>query len=395
MTVDKWLEQSEDWYYESGHAILVATEGRITTETPQVGQSAEQPRSLPKDDKRRSDGESHSDKPLRMALNSLDLLRSIEKYTSEPITYLKTTWIRPFRYLCVFEKELRKGYEDINTQLQRLETEVRGSDARLHSDLVTETPSHCNDDVDTTVISDGEMGHGTAVDDRESDRSRIEDNVELQEELKDVQSTKMLWDCLFEFIDKDMKDIMGVRRSIDDRSIKKIEFEYLWHLFKPGDVVYAKPAQANTTIRRAYRVLHVTGGRPILDSKYEPETRTDSESREDTDDHISEPLGYPGRMTPLTIDCLYLDFDGHNWGPRPVKFTISEYNGPREIKDLEVFPATLCEDVDEVRKRMIQRGDRFVKIANGSHKRYYGRSHSDRWLKTNPEEVFVECCICS
>ena len=73
--------------------------------------------------------------------------------------------------------------------------------------------------------------------------------------------------CLIGFMNDDMKEIFEVKRQIDTGTLTRISFNYLWLLFKPGDTILS-----GTTQRRAYRVLHVTGGRTILDIGDQPST---------------------------------------------------------------------------------------------------------------------------
>lgn len=60
-------------------------------------------------------------------------------------------------------------------------------------------------------------------------------------------------------IDWHLGSLLKLRKAIRDRAIAKIRFEHLWHLFQPGDLVVTsrQPCQA-------YRVIHISGGRPLL-----------------------------------------------------------------------------------------------------------------------------------
>lgn len=72
--------------------------------------------------------------------------------------------------------------------------------------------------------------------------------------------------CLVNFMDSDMQDIFDVVRQLANRSLKEVAFEHLWLLYKPGDLVYTMKDPGEFSTYQAYRVLHVTGGRPILDT---------------------------------------------------------------------------------------------------------------------------------
>ena len=257
VTVDQWraIFTSPDARSGRVYPIVVGTEGLSTSQGPQDEQVAEED---PYGHSHCSDGDIRGEKPMRLKLNSLRLGLSLKKYTNQPIDPRYNTWIRPFKYLLVFQSEIEGGYEDVKKQTVHLEEKVKMLKIRGHDGFGTEDrASHCEEDMSKGAVNNDRNGHSSRVNDEQSDGLHIE---ELQTELTEMQLLKKHWDCLFEFMERDMEDIMGVRRSIADHSIRAIDFEYLWHLFKPGDVVFAKPTQAGTTICRAYRVLYVTGG---------------------------------------------------------------------------------------------------------------------------------------
>lgn len=64
-------------------------------------------------------------------------------------------------------------------------------------------------------------------------------------------------------METDMKDIYNIRGQIANVTLQDIEFECLWLLFNPGDVVFDQGSDDMHC--RAYRVLHVTGGRAVLE----------------------------------------------------------------------------------------------------------------------------------
>ncbi|RMY23483.1 hypothetical protein D0867_02023 [Hortaea werneckii] len=205
------------------------------------------------------------------------------------------------------------------------------------------------------------------------------------------RSLKLL-QCLMGFVDNEMRDILAVRKQIAGSTLEEISFEYLLHLFKPGDLVFADPRLPSEE-RRAYRVLYVTGGRPLFESSEERRQRlkkgSDGVETEEVpeiggfellpDDIVSQgSQGRATKMTPLVIDCFYMDYDGINYGPRPQRFVIPEFSGRKKIVDLDVYPARFDPACETVRGKLLKRGKHFVECLKRPHKEYHGYVLSDR-----------------
>lgn len=199
-------------------------------------------------------------------------------------------------------------------------------------------------------------------------------NTRLRDELR----------CLITFMDSDLKDVFSVQNTIDNGTRKLIAFDHLWQLYKPGHVVISGKGQ-----KRAYVVLHVTGGRTLPRS---------SQRVMDTDDvdegHAAsrrkEREAYDAKYakaSPFVIDCFYLDFDGTNFGPLPQKFMLQDYEGEVAITSLEVFPIRFDEDPKKTEKSLVRRGRKFVKLASVDHKYYSGRTLGESELLEIPGEV--------
>ena len=187
-------------------------------------------------------------------------------------------------------------------------------------------------------------------------KKKQDDRTRLRDELR----------CIVDFMDNDMKDIYLVQKDIDNGSKKVIAFDYLWQLFKPGDVVIEERAQ-----KRAYTVLHVTGGRSLTRSAQRFGVKRDYSSQAEALEHAAYLAKYP-KATPFVLDCFYLDFDGTNFGPRPAKFMFKEYDGEKPIRSLEVFPVRFDGSPKQTENALIRRGKRFVKLARVDHKYYSG-----------------------
>ena len=239
------------------------------------------------------------------------------------------------------------------------------------------SPASTTDDVDVAEIR-VEIKQEDFLDGKEG--TKEEDRTRLRDELR----------CIIKFMDEDMKDIFSVQKGLDDGTRKTIAFDYLWQLYKPGDVVISRKGEQ----KRAYVVLHVTGGR-ALNNNGQPSTNKEREKIDErwrylTREQQQEKEAYlakHSKTTPFVVDWFYIDFDGTKFGPLPQKFTLSEYEGELTIDSLEIYPTRFDSDATQTQKTLIKRGKRFVKLAQGGHKYYSGGTIREPLILEKESEV--------
>ncbi|KAI6907008.1 hypothetical protein KC318_g2156 [Hortaea werneckii] len=299
--------------------------------------------------------------PFRLVFNSSDLMKILERVTEDEITATNPVHVRPFKYLLKHESKIRSILEQIQKALQK-----RPRDSSL-------------------AAADALQGQSIGLSTTETGSTTVKGVPVTERSLKLLQ-------CLMGFVDNEMRDILAVRKQIAGSTLEEISFEYLLHLFKPGDLVFADPRLPSEE-RRAYRVLYVTGGRPLFESSEERRQRlkkgSDGVETEEVpeiggfellpDDIVSQgSQGRATKMTPLVIDCFYMDYDGINYGPRPQRFVIPEFSGRKKIVDLDVYPARFDPACETVRGKLLKRGKHFVECLKRPHKEYHGYVLSDR-----------------
>jgi hypothetical protein len=136
-----------------------------------------------------------------------------------------------------------------------------------------------------------------------------------KKELPDFKNEDLLADLnlLVEFLDYDLRPTFELRRKIKEGTATHIEFQDLWHLFNPGDII-VDPVNES----QVYRVLSYTvsndssyltplivihaengnqGGREILIDKIEPSKK-------------------PTPLDGFVVDCYNLNYNGSVYGPK-------------------------------------------------------------------------------
>ena len=343
----------------------------------------------------------------RLTFSSPWPLILIELLSGESISDSKT-WIYPFKHLVLYEKQIRKFVELLNeTQMDGVEPkdlphslsrivaevvrilgpkreEVEYSDSYIsnilqkrvalkkHYEKVKLSSPEDQEELDDNNQAEHDLSSTSPTDEpgiMVSARTNLAPKENLVPEeslyvctcLKDARDHLQL---LVNTFDSHFSPLLILHKAIRDREISKIKFEYLWHLFQPGDVVVTsrKPCQA-------YRVVHVSGGRPLL-------TTTDVSGRDNTAE--SKPtLRRQSKVSPFSIDCVRFDFDGENFGPVQDKIFIQEYEEERIITKLDVYPIHYAERGENLSKTLIDRGGRFAEYSSFQHKRYQGLSLSE------------------
>ena len=314
------------------------------------------------------------------------------------------TWIYPFKHFVFYETRIRKfvellnetnvdGFEakDLSRSLSRIISEVvrileperddvEYSDIYIsnflqrkpflnnhHAKVRMSFPEDLEDELEDDDKADHGLSSNFPVDDpvaKVSERSNIAPEVNPPQEqytymctcLKDARDQLQL---LVNIMDSHLGSLLILRNAIRDRVASRIRFEHLWHLFQPGDVVVTsrQPCQA-------YRVIHVSGGRPLL-------TTDIVHGHEDAE---AEPtLHRQSHVSLFNIDCVKFDFDGEKFGPVQDTISITEYEEERIITKLDVYPISYAEE-EELSRTLLDRGRRFAGYHDFQHKRYEGLS---------------------
>ena len=325
----------------------------------------------------------------------------IELLSGERINTTRA-WIYPFKHFVVFERQIRK----ITALLNEIDVDdVEAKDlSQILSGIVGEvvrTLGPKRDDVElseayvSNILQkyDAFESHGSKVrkSPPEEQGEELEDEVEAEagpssmgqvadphpelsesSKLAPAVPIKARYMCtclkdarnhlrlLIQTMVLHLGSLTTLRKAIRDRALSKIRFEDLWHLFQPGDLVVTsrQPYQA-------YRVLHVSGGRPLL-------TTTDFALSDN--DPGAKRTSYRSQVSPFTVDCLRFDYDGENFGPVQDSISIFKYEEDRMITKLDVYPMSYAENADELTKTLLDRGRRFAEYKGFQHKRYEGLS---------------------
>lgn len=278
-------------------------------------------------------------RPVRVAINSQVLVNALRKITAHRFSSNHNVLIHPFKPLIVYENDLRRYIADIGKKLRVLEEAYR------------KEPTEADDP--------GELELGM--------ESNTDENPAL--EIEKTRRTVQELECLLDFMDNDISDLLHIYKQMRDQSSQKILFENLWLVFRPGTIAIS-PDPTSDHNDRAYQILHVTGGRPILDVDNNSRSEELGNSEDlDYDTHDGYAIMSSRECIDFVVDCFYLDFDGTSYGPRPQKFVVSEFTGERDVLFLPLYPISQSSFAMELREKLLHRGKRFLQCTERG--RYY------------------------
>ena len=285
--------------------------------------------------------------------------------------------MRPFKLLLFEGSAIRAG-------LETLRREVSDAAKGVAEPL---TEGHDGNSASAT----GDTAHGGPI------ASQSEDEMRAKKQKPTLIKHLSL---LVDFMDQKMADIVSLQQQTEGTQLcQSFCSKTCTTCFETGQLVITSrqsvTGEAERT-RRAYRVLHVTGGRSVLNIKGKPtgDNRTAAElfdwSPEGSGQTGQKQVGLHISYSPLILDCCYIDYDGEYYGPKALRFVILEYTGTRAIKTLEIYPAQYDDGFASTRASLLERGTAFAECAGMQeckHRRYNGRTLKDESHKFDQEEV--------
>ncbi|KAH6644230.1 hypothetical protein C7974DRAFT_419747 [Boeremia exigua] len=170
--------------------------------------------------------------------------------------------------------------------------------------------------------------------------------------------------CLVQFMDVEILPVYQRCRSSD---LKKIYFHDLWFFYRPGDLAVSwtnldegstsSPGKGPPTI---WRILAVSKGRSVLGVPHGQE-----------DERLRPPTI---KINRFEILCHIISYDGTSFGPLDHTFSISPFDGQKEIGVLDPCPLRYVENSVEIEEQLVARGRKFVQYTKPTHSLYVGNT---------------------
>ena len=147
--------------------------------------------------------------------------------------------------------------------------------------------------------------------------------------IKQLEQQRSLCKTIVQYIDEDYADTKKTLYPLLEAG--NITFDLLWAIFTPNDIAVTS-AYGHWEEPRCFQVDYA--------HKYSSMTRGEW----------------------YTVEGRYLEYDGKSYGYGDFEVDIESFKGPRKITSLAAFPLRFHRDPEGLRKKLIERGRRFVAL---------------------------------
>ncbi|KAK8127897.1 hypothetical protein PG984_009005, partial [Apiospora sp. TS-2023a] len=293
------------------------------------------------------------------------------------------TFRKPFRWLIQHHDLIEDKVKILQNEqalLQTDESKINKNNGPKHGhSTVTESGSHTAEEKN---LKDSGASH--------SDEKSLHtvENSEMASKTPDLEHDLLAQlQHLLAFMEEHLS--IQLQRFKDARTgkLESIQFQDLWMLFKPNDMIYApvrpvsfdnmpttRPGappreRMSSDCPQAYRVVAVLGGRPFAKP------------------WKGERKNVFNVYSSLEIMTYYIDFNGSWYGTMHTTHTIMPFDGNKEIRSLEVYPLAYAPDPEvsvtlgggpsapgeaSILEFLLKRGHEFLQLSEASHRFYDG-----------------------
>ncbi|KAI1097241.1 P-loop containing nucleoside triphosphate hydrolase protein [Jackrogersella minutella] len=179
------------------------------------------------------------------------------------------------------------------------------------------------------------------------------------ERFKDDEASLGHLRLLLDWIDRVHEESFKAARRFHSSDQRPVSYEYLWTVFEPGCLVYAR-------VQGQPRAFKLRG------FWYEDD---------------EEPS--------LAVRVQFVDYDGEKFGTRKHLFRIPKYSGVMRCEDLNIMPLAFHSGAAALRARMLERGRLFQRLTGTHFMQYAGvalKKEGDRYSRHNLSgRVVVDC----
>jgi hypothetical protein len=293
--------------------------------------------------------------PERIRIHSIGLLKALDSIHGVGINSTnRLVMVRPFKFLTFYQTQIRQWLDKEQKELAADAGDCKRTTQTLlalcsseatHSYLQTsETVSRQPD----PTLLENELSIPGDVEPR-SDQPPTCDRVKDNKPDRSRQERVMHVRCLLELIDSSISS----KQNHLEKKAKKVSFIDLWHLFTVGTEII----ENGDKHMQCYKVFKVISPKHKVAKRKKDFRLFRSKERPETS---------------LFIHCVYVDFNGWLLGPVSKMFSITRYQGMRDIKSLPVYPLRFEDNSEEIRRRLIDRGNKFFKAVQLGHMHYSG-----------------------
>ncbi|KAH6640120.1 hypothetical protein F5144DRAFT_86373 [Chaetomium tenue] len=170
--------------------------------------------------------------------------------------------------------------------------------------------------------------------------------------------------CYVSFVDEHLMPLVDQFADANHSNPKRIRYEDLWYLFKPGDLIYLP----RNTLQKMLRNRGHTEAYPES-AIYQTIWRLEIFWPHEGDLELPM-IGNGSSDWEAKTRLYFVDYDGTAYKPVSISVTMDHFDGEKDIRTLNVFPIRFAPDHEALIEKSMEWGERFTQCIEQRHVSY-------------------------
>jgi hypothetical protein len=171
-------------------------------------------------------------------------------------------------------------------------------------------------------------------------------------------------ECYVSFVDENLMPLVDQFADANHSNPKRIRYEDLWYLFKPGDLIYLP----RNTLQKMLRNRGHTEAYPES-AIYQTIWRLEIFWPHEGDLELPM-IGNGSSDWEAKTRLYFVDYDGTAYKPVSISVTMDHFDGEKDIRTLNVFPIRFVPDHETLIEKSKEWGERFTQCIEQRHVSY-------------------------
>ena len=155
-----------------------------------------------------------------------------------------------------------------------------------------------------------------------------------------IEHLRLLLDYMWQVLESQLMSYSSLMES--PNSAPSLSFENLWMAFKPGSYMYHQWQDTGFV----FRLISMTKAKTIID------------------------------VNDWRVKGEQISYDGKQFGYVTRRHSIRPYEGIRALEQLLFYPLLYSSNLEEIKRKMIERGKKYVSLNNVHHKKYDSKAQA-------------------
>ncbi|KAH6843479.1 hypothetical protein B0I37DRAFT_437847 [Chaetomium sp. MPI-CAGE-AT-0009] len=188
-------------------------------------------------------------------------------------------------------------------------------------------------------------------------------SLETEGDSMDKESLEHL-ECYVSFVDEHLMPLVDQFADANHSNPKRIRYEDLWYLFKPGDLIYLP----RNTLQKMLRNRGHTEAYPES-AIYQTIWRLEIFWPHEGDLELPM-IGSASSDWEAKTRLYFVDYDGSAYKPVSISVTMDHFDGEKDIRTLNVFPIRFAPDHEALIEKSREWGEKFTQCIEQRHVSY-------------------------